>query len=155
MRLYIHIVFPFFVMTAVYALLTFFFGATGIYSQKKLEEEVTSVVKNINLIKEKGVELDILIKNLTSDEQTIKVFAHDLGYINEGEGIIKLTSIKSDPLREVGYGSALTIHKSAFISDSLCKRFAFLMGLVSLIIEILIVKSYDLTETREKLYSYN
>lgn len=155
MRLYIHIVFPFFVMAIVYALLSFFFGATGVYSQKKLEEEVTNVVKNINLINKKGVELDVLIKNLTSDEQTIKIFAHDLGYINEGESIIKLTSLKSDPLRDMSYGSAITIHKAAFISDSLCKRFAFLMGLVSLIIEILILKSYDSSETREKLYSYN
>ena len=121
MRLYIHIVFPFFVMAIVYALLSFFFGATGVYSQKKLEEEVTNVVKNIN----------------------------------EGESIIKLTSLKSDPLRDMSYGSAITIHKAAFISDSLCKRFAFLMGLVSLIIEILILKSYDSSETREKLYSYN
>ncbi|MGP1437986.1 MAG: septum formation initiator family protein [Treponema sp.] len=155
MRLYIHIIFPFFVMTAVYTLLTFFFGASGIYSQRKIEEELSNMIKNVNLINQKGMELDILIKNLTSDEETIKIFAHDLGYINEGEGIIKLTSFKADPLRDVSYGSAITIHKAAFISDSLCKRFAFLMGLVSLIIEILIIKSYDHSQARERLYSYN
>lgn len=155
MRLYIHIVFPFFIMTLVYTLLTFFFGAKGIYTQKKLEEELKNVVKNVNMINQKGEELDVMIKNLTSDEQTIKIFAHDLGYINEGEGIIKLTSFNTDPLRDVSCGDAITIHKPTFISDSLCKRFAFLMGLVFLIIEILIVKSYDTEERREKVYSYN
>ena len=64
MRLYIHIIFPFFVMTLVYTLLTFFFGAKGIYTQKKLEEELKNVVKNVNLINQKGEELDVIIKNL-------------------------------------------------------------------------------------------
>ncbi|MGP1414868.1 MAG: septum formation initiator family protein [Treponema sp.] len=155
MRLYIHILFPFFVMTSVYTLLTFFFGATGIYSQKKLEEELSNLTKNVNLINKKAEDLDIMIKNLTSDEQTIKIFAHDLGYINEGEGIIKLTSFKADPLTDIGCGDAITTHKPSFISDSLCKRFAFLIGLVSLIMELLILKSYDTTERKEKLYSYN
>ena len=155
MRLYIHIIFPFFVMTLAYTLLSFFFGATGIYAQKKLEEELKNLMKNINMINQKGEELDIMIKNLTSDEQTIKIFAHDLGYINEGEGLIKLTSFKAYPLRDMTCGDAITIHKPAFISDSLCKRFAFLMGLVSLIIEILILKSYDSKERRKEVYSYN
>ena len=155
MRVYIHIIFPFFVMTSVYTLLTFFFGATGIYAQKKLEEELKSVAKNISMINQRSEELDIMIKNLTSDEQTIKIFAHDLGYINEGEGIIKLTSLTADPLRDMGCGDAITIHRPTFISDSLCKRFAFLMGLVSLIIEILVIKSYDTTQRRKELYSYN
>lgn len=155
MRLYIHIIFPFFVMTLVYTLLTFFFGAKGIYTQKKLEEELKNVVKNVNLINQKGEELDVIIKNLTSDEQTIKIFAHDLGYINEGEGIIKLSSFAPDPLRDASCGDAITIKKPTFISDSLCKRFAFLMGLVSLIIEIIVLKSYDSAEEREKVYIYN
>ena len=155
MRLYIHIIFPFFVMTSVYTLLTFFFGATGVYSQKKLEKELSDLVKNINIINQKGSELDVIIKNLTSDEQTIKIFAHDLGFVNEGETIIKLTSFKVDPLRDLGSGEAISITRPTFISDSYCKRFALMMGLVSLIIEILFLKSYDYPERRKKLYSYS
>lgn len=155
MRLYIRVIFPFFVMASVYTLLMFFFGPTGIYSQKKLEEEIKNLVKNVNLINRTGEELDIMIKNLTSDEQTIKIFAHDLGYVNEGEGIIKFTSFKIDPLRDVACGNAITVKKHTFLSDSICKRFAFMMGLVSLIIEILVLKSYDSTKRRKRLYSYN
>ena len=155
MRLYIHIIFPFFVMTLAYTLLSFFFGATGIYAQKKLEEELKNVMKNINMINQKGEELDIMIKNLTSDEQTIKIFAHDLGYISENEKIIKLSPFKHEGLSQVSYGSAVTIQKSAFISDRLCKQFAILMGIISLIVEILIVKSYDYQERRSQVYIYN
>ena len=156
MQLYIRIIFPFFIITSVYTLLTFFFGYSGIYSQRKLKEEITNVIKNISIIKQKGIELDVLIKNLTSDEQTIKIFAHDLGYINENEGIIKLTSLKSNSLLDnISYGSAIKIHRSAYMSDSLCKRFAILMGIISFIIEMLIVKSYDPQEKRSTVYSYN
>lgn len=142
-------------MASIYSLISFFFGAKGIYAQRQLEQEVSNVVKNISSIRQKGVELDILIKNLTSDEETIRIFAHDLGYVSENEGIIKLTSFKPDVLGEVRYGSAVKLHKSAFISDVLCKKFACLMGLVSFIIEMLILKSYDHREREQKLYSYS
>ena len=142
-------------MTAVYSLLTFFFGEAGIYSQRKLEEELGIVIKNMGAIKQKGAELDVLIKNLTSDEETIKIFAHDLGYISENEKIIKLSPFKHEGLSQVSYGSAVTIQKSAFISDRLCKQFAILMGIISLIVEILIVKSYDYQERRSQVYIYN
>jgi len=142
-------------MASIYSLISFFFGAKGVYAQRQLEQEVNNVVKNIKSIKQKGVELDILIKNLTSDEDTIRVFAHDLGYVSENEGIIKLTSFKPDVLDDVKYGSAVEIRKSAFISDTLCKKFACLMGLISLIIEMLILKSYDHKEREQRVYSYS
>ena len=148
MRFYIHVIFPFFVMTLVYTLLTFFFGAKGIYTQKKLEEELKNVMQNINMINRKGEELDIIIKNLTSDARVKHI-------LEKSQGIIKLASFTADPLRDASCGNAITIHEPTFISDSLCKRFAFLMGLISLIIEILILKSYDTAEEREKLYIYN
>ena len=155
MKLYIQIVFPIFVMTAVYSLLTFLFGEAGIYSQGKLEEELTTVVKNIGTIKQKGAELDIFIKNLTSDEETIKIFAHDLGYISENEKLIKLPPFKNEGFSQVSYGNAIPVEKPAFISDTLCKQFAILMGIISLIVEILIVKSYGYQERSKRVYIYN
>ncbi len=155
MRLYIHIIFPIFVSVAVYSMLTFFFGKSGIYAQKVLEDERQALLKNIGMIKQKGVELDVLIKNLTSDEETIKVFAHDLGYIEEDEVIVKLSSFgNKNPLSEVSSGSAITVRKSAFISDSLCKKFALLMGIIALIIEVLIAKSYEYQEKEMRVFSY-
>jgi len=155
MRLYISIIFPIFVAISAYSALTFFFGESGVYSQKKLEDERNNVINNIKDIKRKGVELDVLIKNLTSDEETIKIFAHDLGYVAEGETILKLPSFKPDVLSDINYGTALEIHRSSFISDSLCKKFATLMGLIAFIIEILIARSYDYKEERERVYSYS
>jgi len=155
MRVYIHIIFPIFITASIYSLVSFFFGAKGIYAQRQLEQEMNNVAKNIKSIKQKGVELDILIKNLTSDEETIKIFAHDLGYVSENEGIIKLTSFKPDVLGDVKYGSVVKIRKSAFISDTLCKKFACLMGLISFIIEMLILKSYDRKEREQRVYSYS
>ena len=155
MRLYVNIIFPIFVAVSSYSVLTFFFGESGVYSQKKLEDEQNNVVKNIEDITHKGVELDVLIKNLTSDEETIKIFAHDLGYVAEGETIVKLPSFKPDVLSDINYGTALEIHRPSFISDSLCKKFATLMGLIAFIIEVLIARSYDYKESREKVYSYS
>jgi len=155
MRLYINIIFPIFVAISSYSVLTFFLGESGVYSQKKLEDEKVNILKNISDIKHKGVELDVLIKNLTSDEETIRIFAHDLGYVAEGETIVKLPSFKPDVLSDINYGTALEVRRSSFISDSLCKKFATLMGLIAFIIEVLIAKSYDYKEERERVYSYS
>ena len=155
MRLYVNVIFPIFIAISSYSLLTFFFGESGIYSHKKLEDEQINIIRNIGDIRKKGVELDVIIKNLTSDEQTIQIFAHDLGYVADGETIVKLPSFKPDVLSDINYGTALEIHRSSFISDSLCKKFATLMGLIAFIIEILITKSYDYKEERERVYSYS
>ena len=155
MRLYINIIFPIFVAISSYSLLTFFFGESGVYSHKKLEDERNNIIKNIEDIKQKGVELDVLIKNLTSDEETIRIFAHDLGYVADGEIIVKLPSFKPDVLSDINYGTALEVHRTSFISDSLCKKFSTLMGLIAFIIEILITRSYDYKEERKRVYSYS
>ena len=156
MSLYIRIIFPIFVSIAVYSLLSFFFGKTGIYSQRVIEDSTQSLIKNIEMIKQKGVELDVLIKNLTSDTETIKIFAHDLGYVEKDEVILKLSKFKSkNPLGEVSSGSAIMVRKSAYISDSLCKKFAALMGLISLVIEVLVARSYDYQEREARVLSYS
>lgn len=142
MKTYIKISFPVFITVLAYTFLSCFFGPKGLYSQRFLENQRDLLINHIGNIKQTGTELDIFIKNLTADAQTIEVFAHDLGYIRDNERIIKLTGFSSGFHNNFNHGTLMPLKESVFISDYLCKTLSFSLGILAAIIELIWFRIY-------------
>ena len=87
-----------------------------------------------------GDDLDSHIRNLTYDPETIAIYAHELGYIYNNEGIIKLVNFNSGFGKSLNPGTILKIEKPYYLSDYICKTIAVSLGIIIIIFEMLAVK---------------
>ncbi|MEL3913295.1 septum formation initiator family protein [Treponema pedis] len=140
MKIYFRVVVPVFITVLSYSILTLFFGAKGIYSKRFMEVQRDALIEHVNSLNKTGFELDGYIKNLTYNPETIAVYAHELGYIYENEGIIKLVNFNSGFGKTFNPGAVLKISKPHFLSDYVCKTIAVSMGIIAVIFEMFAVK---------------
>ncbi len=148
MKTYFRIVLPIFVTVFVYATLAGFFGPKGLYSKKFMEIQRDALIANVNSLNLTGSNLDSHIEDLKHDPDTIAIYAHELGYIYENEGIIKLVGFNSEFGKMLNPGSALEILAPHYISDYICKTVSVSFGILAVIFQMIWVKKYALTKKR-------
>ncbi len=149
MKTYFRIVLPIFVTVFVYASLSGLLGPKGLYSKKFMETQRDALIQNVNALNSTGYELDSHIKNLTYDPETIALYAHELGYIYENEGIIKLVDFNSEFGKSFRPGNLFKVLQPHFLSDYICKTLAFSFGILVVIFEMLMAKKYAYTKKRQ------
>lgn len=74
----------------VYCCVSVFFGPSGKNAYKELQEQKETLVENIEKIEGISNSLKAEIKALDYDSEVIKMYAHELGLVSEGERLIKL-----------------------------------------------------------------
>ncbi len=142
MKTYFRIILPIFITVFVYAALSGLFGPKGVYSTRFMETQRDALIQNVNALNSKGYELDCHIKNLTYDPETIALYANELGYIYENEGIIKLVDFNSGFGRSFKPGNLFKIAEPHFLSDYICKTMAISFGILVVLLEMLMTKRY-------------
>ncbi len=140
MKTYFRIVLPIFITVFVYAALSGFFGPKGLYSKKFMETQRDALIAKVNSLNLTGNDLDNHIEDLRNDPDTIAIYAHELGYIYENEGIIKLAGFNSELSKMLNPGAPLKISQPHFISDYICKTISFSFGIIVIICEMLVVR---------------
>lgn len=128
---YLRIVLPLFFGTLVYSLLSFSAGPKGIWPFSQLEQEYIRINQNLENLQSLNATLDAQLANLTSDPDTISVYAHELGYIHEGEKLIKLAGFTGGIKRTLISGSALEVRIPKYLPEWICKITGILFGFLS------------------------
>ncbi len=141
MKIYFRVIVPVFVTVLVYTVLSIFFGPKGIYSKRFIEVQRDTLIKHVNLLNKTSYELDTHIRNLTYDPSTIAIYAHELGYIYDDEGIIKLVNFNSAFGKFLTPGAVLNVQKPHFLSDYICKTIAVSLGILVVLLEMLAIKN--------------
>ena len=141
MKIYFRVIVPVFVTVLVYTVLSLFFGPKGIYSKRFIEVQRDTLIKHVNLLNKTSYELDTHIRNLTYDPSTIAIYAHELGYIYDDEGIIKLVNFNSAFGKFLTPGTVLNVQKPHFLSDYICKTIAVSLGILVVLLEMLAIKN--------------
>ena len=70
-----------------------------------------------------NVDLDARVKNLTADADTIAVYAHELGFVSEGERLIKLAGFSGGVDRKLSAGFPVKVNPPVFLPEWICKVF--------------------------------
>ncbi len=149
---YVRIVLPLFIGTLLYSLLSFTAGPKGQWPYAQLEVEYARLQKNINTLYETQSSLESRLANLSSDPDTITVYAHELGFVHEGEQLIKLAGFSGGIDRNLVAGSPVVLKKPHALPEWICKLVGVLSGFLAFFgIDSLFRKSVANThKTRKK-----
>ncbi len=139
------IILPIFIGTLMYSLLSFCLGPRGIWPMRQLLEEKSKIARNLETLYTINQDLDAHLQNLSADPDTISIYAHELGYVAEGERLIKLAGFSGGIDRNLKAGIAIDEQKPGFLPEWLCKAFGLLSGILvfSLYLYFFIEKKHD------------
>ncbi len=128
---YLRIVLPLFIGTLLYTLLGLSAGPMGQWRYSRLGMEKERLVRNYEKLQDIHTTLESRLANLSSDTDTITVYAHELGYIHEGEQLIKLAGFNGGIDRNLVPGTALVSIKPDFLPEWICKLIGILFGVIA------------------------
>ncbi|HKL85059.1 MAG TPA: septum formation initiator family protein [Treponemataceae bacterium] len=140
-------VIPIFIGTLVYCILLITVGPKGIWPMKQLEKEIGTLTKHVEILRTIENDLSIQVQNLTADPDTISIYAHEIGYVAEGEKLIKLSGFTGGINRNINPGITLKRDSTIYLPDWSCKLFGLLSAIISLAF------SLYLTSHKQKLFS--
>ena len=95
---------------------------------RQLESQREAVGANLDSLTLIRDDLDSRLKNLSADPDTISVYAHELGYVAEGERLIKLAGFAGGVDRAMATGQAIRITKPEHLPEWVCKLIALVCG---------------------------
>ncbi|PIE97472.1 MAG: hypothetical protein CR988_07760 [Treponema sp.] len=151
MKNYFRILLPVFFTVLSYCCLSFFFGSKGLYVQKTLQKHKELMKEHLNELYLTGAKLDECIANLSYDYDTIKVYANALGYVNEGEMMIKLANFKAKVNHEYSAGKPIVLGEIEFMPDKTLKTMAVSVGILVALLQLFFAfresKNYDYSES--------
>jgi hypothetical protein len=122
------VILPLFAGTLAYSILSFCAGPRGIVPMQRLETEKNRVSRNLDDLYGIREDLDARYRNLTSDPDTISVYAHELGYVASGERLIKLAGFSGGIDRALISGTAVAAVRPTALPEWLCKLVGLLSG---------------------------
>jgi cell division protein FtsB len=126
---------PVFFGIAAYSLFGICFGPKGIRAMQQLECEKGRLTENLDSLTALNADLKSSLDNLSADPDTISVYAHELGLINEGEHLIKLAGFTGGINRKMIAGSAIEVEPPRYFPEWGCKLvgvFAYFISSIAL-----------------------
>jgi cell division protein FtsB len=141
---------PVFMGTLVYTTLSICIGPRGMWAMKQLSAERQQLADNLESLHEINSDLDARFQSLSADPDAISVYAHELGYVYEGERLIKLAGFTGGIDRTFDCGSALSVSVPRFLPEWLCKFFGFFTGFCSFLLFSFIIthRNHDYQKRR-------
>lgn len=120
-----------FAAALTYALVGFIAGPKGIIPMRALISERNRVSANVSALREVNDDLQCVLDNLSADPDTISVYAHELGYVREGERLIKLAGFTGGIDRKLFPGTALKVVPPSYLPEWLCKITGIIFGILT------------------------
>lgn len=128
---HLRIILPIFIGTLVYSILVLFFGPKGLLPMMQLEREKKIVAANLEVLYELQDTLKTKLDNLSADPDTISIYAHELGYVYEGERLIRLAGFSGGIDRNLMSGSAVKLAAPDSLPEWICKTSGICAGLLA------------------------
>lgn len=137
---YKQLIFPCFFGILIYSILTMSVGPKGIIPMKKLVQQSETISENVQDLLSIRDELQDELANISGNPDTIAVYAHELGYISDGEYLMKLAGFTKGIKRDYIAGNALQSSTPFFIPEWINKLVGILIFFCILILERIIQK---------------
>jgi cell division protein FtsB len=122
------IILPFFLGTLIYTVTSVCFGPGGIQAMRQLERNRILLAQNLDELYAVQTSLDGEFRNLSADPDTISVYAHELGYVTQGEKLIKLAGFSGGIDRNLTCGEAIKTVPPVYLPEWMCKFMGILTG---------------------------
>jgi len=121
----------------IYVIVSVLGGPNGFWAMKQLEQQKQQISLHKAELDKLNMELQIEHSSLKNDNDVIAAYARKLGYISEGEKLLKISGLTPyyTPLYDAG-----TVMKSvpvSFIPEWICKLFGCIVGILMFILLML------------------
>lgn len=123
--------------TLFYVLISYFGGRDGIWAQNQLLEQKRLLSTNAASIKKTNEELLLEKVSLQKDPDVIAAYARKLGYVQEGEKLVKISGLAVHETQIFDAGSVMKHVESKYIPEAYCKVVAIAMFTLSYMLLLL------------------
>ncbi|MDR2602092.1 MAG: septum formation initiator family protein [Spirochaetaceae bacterium] len=126
---------PIWLSLVFYAVAAFVAGPSGVNAYRQLEEEKEKQEKNINVLKQTSLALEGEKEALIYDEDTISVYARNLGYGESGERFVRIVGLGGtlkQPAKQAG--EVYAYNEPLYKDDKTIRIIALAIGAAALFI---------------------
>ena len=117
----------------IYALLAFSFGSRGVSAYRQLQNEQARQEANIENLRLINRELENTMNSLLHDEDTLTVFARELGYATGQERFIRIVGLGGYQQTRTTAGEVVFAALPQHIPNVTLRIIAFFMGMTILV----------------------
>jgi len=116
----------------VYTFFSFFLGQNGVSSRKHLEAERVRLYENLKKLENINTDYQKIRNNLSVDQDSLSVYARQLGYGREGEEYIRIMGLGIAINTDMPAGQVNYTVSPVFMSDTTIKIISLLFALAVL-----------------------
>jgi cell division protein FtsB len=113
----------------VYTLFSFFLGQNGMYARKHMEAERVRLYENLKKLENINTDYQNIKNNLARDQDSLSVYARQLGYGREGEEYIRIMGLGISINTDMPTGQVSYTVSPVFVSDTTIKIISLLFAL--------------------------
>jgi cell division protein FtsB len=113
-----------------YTFSSFILGQNGLYARRHLESERVRLNENLKKLKNINIDYQNIRNNLTGDQDSLSVYARQLGYGREGEEYIRIMGLGIAINTDMPAGTVNYTENPDFISDTTLKTISLLFAAV-------------------------
>ena len=134
----ITILFSISIGTFVYVLVSLFCGQNGLWAESQLAVQKMNLCSNIASIQKINDELSLEYMALTQDSEVISAHARRLGFVKEGEHLVKISGIPPKTQKAYSVGKFYKVEDIQFVPEHICKILGFCVSFLTFFIAFLI-----------------
>lgn len=138
--------------TLVYVLICITCGRNGFWATNQLIEQKRVISANTQDIQNLNEELKLEKTAIANDEDVIAAYARKLGYVRDGEKIVKITGLGSVSKLMYDTGTVMKSKPVLFVPEWICKAGGLIVGALVFILMLLYDISYGNISFKKKNY---
>jgi cell division protein FtsB len=127
-----------FLGTVVYVLISFFGGQDGLWAEQQLEAQKREISLRTAHIASINSELMLEYQALKNDPEVIASYARKLGYVSDGEKLVKINGLPQRSQTVYSTGTVLKRGTVRFIPEWICKLTG--MGVFALVMLVFLLR---------------
>ena len=124
----------------VYTFFSFFLGQNGVSARKHLEAERVRLNENLKTLENINTDYQNIRNNLNIDQDSLSVYARQLGYGREGEEFIRIMGLGIAINTDMPVGQVNYTESPVFMSDSTIKIISLLFA--SAVFTFLLIRDF-------------
>lgn len=132
----LYLIVPVTVSIIIYVLLSFILGQSGIVSYKQLEIQKINLIAHVDSIEQINDELNIEKTGLLQDPDVLRSYAKKIGYVSDGEILVKITGMEIKPDKPYNIGTYLNLKKIDYLSEKVIKLASVAIGVLLLVFSL-------------------
>lgn len=123
--------------TLCYVLVSLFCGRDGLWATSQLQEQKRLVSSHTASIQKTTDELQLECLALEKDKDVIAAYARKLGYVGEGEKLVKISGLAAKETQIFDPGTVITYPPVKFLPEWICKTIGLIIFALVYIILLL------------------